>query len=77
MSAADNFIKFRKFYNNPVFFTCCKENYKFYDIQSDNIFTTYGPPLVYKTIENPQRYIINNFTYMSDHLPVYCKTINN
>ncbi len=74
----NHFIKFRSFYNVPFFFTCCKEDeYQYYDMQPDNIFTTIGLPLIYKTIENPQKYIVNNFSYMSDHLPVYCKTKNN
>lgn len=74
----NHFIKFRTFYNVPVLFTCCKEDgMKYYDMQPDNIFTTFGPPEVYKTLENANKYIINNFAYMSDHLPVYCKTKNN
>jgi len=66
--------KVRKFYNKPMHYTCCREkkNEKYFD-RSDNIFTTYGNAIEYKTLSNPEKYNINNIPLMSDHLPIYCK----
>ena len=67
----------RKFYNSPTYYTCCRENrFDKYEKKYDNIFTTFGPAIEYKTLSNPEKYNINNVPLMSDHLPIYCKIPN-
>lgn len=67
----------RKFYNTPTHYTCCKENrFDKYEKKYDNIFTTFGAAVEYKTLPNPEKYNINNVPFMSDHLPIYCKIPN-
>ena len=67
----------RTFYNTPILNTCCKENrFDKYDKKYDNIMTTFGPAIEYKTLPNPEKYNINNIPFMSDHLPIYCKIPN-
>jgi hypothetical protein len=67
----------RTFYNSPTHYTCCRENrFDKYEKKYDNIFTTFGPAIEYKTLSNPEKYNINNVPLMSDHLPIYCKIPN-
>ena len=73
-----NNILNKKFYEkNNHFNTCCKPGGT-YSVQFDNIFTTCEKPIIYKTLtaEEIGLYTKNNFTYTSDHLPVYIEFKN-